>query len=273
MRAVACRLCGVATDRRHARRRTFAGLGYADTAGTPKADYTVGVCDECESLRPDEPGATVRAALRLVGVEETGWAELVDAFGEAELEAVEYDRVGLPQGGRGRRGPQPEAWGHVDGSQRAALRAAYLRYRQQLRSRPARGSVKTAPPSGPPGCLLCGVGASLDWRRVLTGALTRGPELVEGCLCAACASVHHTVGAIGPTLVERACQEALGLGAGFSMPGLRAWVATGRAPGEPWEWVPVGQPEPDDLQRRVDELVAAVAAIVDRVAALEARVP
>jgi hypothetical protein len=92
--------------------------------------------------------------------------------------------------------------------------------------------------------------------------------MVDGFVCGACAESLAAVGALGPTFLERAVLLAKGYdwAEGMRLPGLQAWVATGRAPGEPWEWVEVAPPAPDldpltALRLEVADLRAEVAAL------------
>lgn len=268
----ACQFCGVLTDQGLTRRYTRTNAGIP----TPAWDYAVGTCPECVTLRPDHPGAAVRAALRALGKDEGDDELAAKAFDEAgvDVTAVLYDS-GDPAGGRGARGPQSRAWGHLDKDTRAALRKGYARlldFRVHAAADHDRPVPHHDPPDGaPPACLACGVGKSEQWHGpVRTKALTRGPEFVEGYVCPACADALESVGAVGPGFLEKACMEAHGhdWSEAVRLPGLQAWVATGLPPGEPWGWVTLNPPKPDlspleelqdqvrDLQREVAELRA-----------------
>lgn len=256
MTAPACSLCGAAAE------------GGAPRGATQTYHDTV-ACAGCADLEPDRPGSALRAAARLLGVGEVD-RHLALALREevGALDGLLYAAPGDPLASRARR-PQRESWAHVGAATRAALARALDRA-ARLRAEADRPEAREAPPSGPPGCLLCGVGAAASWRRVLTGALTPGPGLVEGHLCPACSAAYDRVGAVGPSLVERAARAHAGLPLSEEArtPGLRAWVATGLPPGEPWSWAEVRDPEPD--LGPVDALRAGVADLAARVAALEA---
>jgi hypothetical protein len=264
---IACQICGTGTDQRVERRYVQTPAGRP----TPANTYDVGTCDDCFTLDPDVPGVAVRAALRVLGKEQADTALAAQAFEEAgvDVSTVLYDR-GNPLGDRGRRGPQRKAWKHVD---KAALRTGYTRFldlrvaaASRLDDRPM---PATAPPSGPAACLLCGIGQSTHWQSVLTSALTRGPQMVDGHLCAVCAGEYDAVGAMGAPLVEKACLTAHGFEWSDAMraPGLKPWIATGLTPrAEAWDWVELTPPKPDldpvvALQIEVKELRARVEAL------------
>ncbi|WP_166136508.1 hypothetical protein [Nocardioides ochotonae] len=264
-----CRLCGVATDRavETVEKQSPSGL-----RGGPA--YEVGTCAECEGLLPAEPGAAVRAALRVLGKDEGDWRLAAEAF---DKEGIDAAYVLHDAAARNGRAAQRKPWGHVEKALKADLRAAYVKVLDAKVHRAAgcgRRAPAAAPPGhGPRGCLLCGVGVSAAWRSVTTGALTRGPGLVSGHLCATCSEVHDEVGAIGATLVERAALSHAGVPWSEEMtaPGLKPWVATSLEPGEPWAWVGGFRlPEPPPT---VEDLAAKVAALAAAVAALEARLP
>lgn len=263
MSAAACVFCGVSAD-----------LDAVVPTGRlmTRMDLDTIVCGECATLEPDRPGGALRAAARVLGAAEED-PYLHDALREdnGALDGLLYADPGDPLRLRART-PQHEPWQHVPRETRAALARA-LERSLELRSRAKHDDAAgdTAPPSGPAGCLLCGVGRSLSWRRVLTSALTRGPGMIEGHLCATCAIQHDAVGAFGQPLVESAVTEAKGLAwwEAARIPGLQAWVATGRPPGEPWAWVELVPSAPD-----LDDVTAlriAVRDLTDRVADLEAR--
>ncbi|GAA1920253.1 hypothetical protein [Nocardioides marmoribigeumensis] len=272
MSAVACQVCGLATDQRPERRLVRTPAGVAVGQG-----YEVGTCDDCAALDPARPGLAVRAALRVLGKEEADDVLAAKAFEEAGVDVTEvlYDR-GDDRGGRGARGPQRKAFAHVGADGLAALRLGYakvLDMRVHAATRD-RAVPPTAPPEGhPPACVACGVARSAGWATVRTKALTRGPDFLDGCVCSTCAEVLRDVGAVGATFLERAAMQAKGIDwvAGARVPGLQAWVATGLPPGEPWGWVDLALPEPEmdplallrsqvaDLQREVAVLREAVA--------------
>jgi hypothetical protein len=272
MSAVACQVCGVATEenREHRDVRTNAGVPF----GT---GYEIGTCVECVTLDPLRPGLAVRAALRVLGKPNENDDLASRAFEAAgvDVTAVLYDR-GEPTGGPGQRGPQRKAFAHVGNEGREALRKGYARlldFRVHAASDHDRPVPPTAPPHGPGGCLLCGVGKAAAWRPVLTSALTRGPEMIDGHLCGTCADQYDTVGAMGQPLIEKACLEAAGLPWSEAMraPGLKPWIALDFEPREVgWDWVELAPPRPDltplqALQSEVADLRAEVAALREAV--------
>jgi len=266
-----CRLCGVATSGPTTRRYTYSITGRP----TPHLDYDVGTCDACLTLRPDETiGLALRAAARVLGVPEDDehFREALEEEDDDVFDGLLYDTRSDPFGRRART-PQRKAWKHVSSETRARLKQARVRSldaKVHAATGPARPVPETAPPGGPPACLACGVGKSVEWFSVTTGALTKGPDIITGCVCGTCAVVLRDVGAVGPSFIERACLEAQGLSWSdkIAVPGLRAWIATGREPGEPWEWVRVHEAPPDldpltqmrfdldDLRREVTALRA-----------------
>lgn len=268
---VACKICGVATTQAVERRRTTTNAGLP----TLTNDYDVGTCEDCATLRPDEPGLAVRAALRVLGKDEAD-PLAAEAFMEAGVDVapVLYEDTGLPLGGRGRGGPQRKAFAHVDREGRAALRAGYAAL---LAARVERAddaltpaATPTPPPEGAPrACLACGQGKAVDWwGPLLTHGLVRGPSPVEGYFCDACGPHLQDEGAVGAPFLERAVMAARGLD--YPPPRLRAWVATGLEPrSEPWDWVDTTPPT-----QTLDPLTALFEethALRQRVEALEAR--
>jgi hypothetical protein len=264
-----CRACGVATDRavETVEKQSPSGL----RGGPP---YEVGTCQACEGLRLAEPGAAVRAALRVLGKDEGDWRLAADAFDKASVDVAHVLHDGAYRNGRK---PQRKPWGHVEKEFRADLRSAYVRVldaRVHASTAKGRPVPEGAPPGdGPRGCLMCGVGRSAEWRQVTTGALTRGPGMVTGHLCAHCSDAHDVVGAIGATLVERAALAHAGVpwSAEMSVPGLRPWIGTGLAPGEPWAWL--GEFRLPEPEFNLPDLAAQVAALAAAVGRLEARLP
>lgn len=264
MRSVACAFCGVPAEE---------GDRRPSGAARARVDLEPPVCVDCATLDPDRPGAALRAAARVLGAaEEDSFLHEALKTEDCAFDGLMYVDPGDPLRARGRP-PQREPWLHVPSATRAALRRAQARgleaWERADRARPAPAEV--GPPSGPPACLLCGVGASTSWRRVLTSALTPGPEHVEGHLCAACSAAHDRVGAVGPSLVERAWLDAAGVvwAPGCRPPAVRAWVATGLPPGEPWAWVDLRPAEPEPT---VEQLAAQVAELRAEMAVLRGRV-
>lgn len=267
--ALACQVCGVAATGGPVTRRTS-----RSAVGRAQAEYEVTTCEDCLSLNPDAPGLAVRAALRLLGVkppagDEGRVAELFEDAG-VNLVAVLYDSGGNP---RGAVGPQRKAWDHVDREGKALLRkgwAAVLQARVAEEVGPLR---PVPPPEGmPQACVACGLATSVDWYEVTTGALTRGPGYVTGCLCDECGPVRQEVGATGQPFLEKAVMRAKGID---WVPRVWAWVATGLPPqAEPWSWVSLDRPEqaPDwGRLSQIEALQIAVADLTAKVADLEAR--
>lgn len=271
MTGLACQVCGVAAEGPAERRYTCSATGRP----SPHLDYDVGTCADCRTLRPEEPGSAVRAALRVLGKDEDD-PLAAEAFAEAGVDAtaVFYD-LGAGPPGRGASGPQRKAFGHVGRQGKAALRRGYARL-LDLRVHAASDHDRPVPPAGPPdgyppACVACGVAESAEWHGPLrTYALTRGPDLVTGCVCDACVVDLQGAGAVGPAFLERAAMRHFGLewSEAVRIPRLESWVATGLPPqAEPWAWVEFRVPEPDvPLDQRVAELEA-------RFEALEARLP
>lgn len=260
MSAPACSYCGIAAEQ---------GAGRSQ-ASSARMELDTVVCGGCAALDPDRPGSALRAAARLLGVLEVD-RHLAEALYEeaGALDGVMYADPGDPLVGRS-RAPQREPWKHVGPGTWAALERARVRA-DELRESAGRPRPETPPPSGPSGCLLCGVGASASWRRVLTASLTPGPDHVEGHFCADCSEEHDRVGAVGPSLIESAARTHAGLPpeGEVRQRALKAWVATGLPPGEPWSWVDLRPPEPDPDP--VDEARAQLADLAARVAELERR--
>jgi hypothetical protein len=148
-------------------------------------------------------------------------------------------------------------WGHLLDEQRQACLSARA---SMLRARVARSAppVAVASPSHG-GCLMCGVSAvrvaavrveqdggpqvtARDvWRPVTTTCNALGgppsPALLAGHLCPACAAALDAVGAVGPTAMERAVREHLGIdGPAVPLDGLVGWASSGRPPNAaPWD--------------------------------------
>jgi hypothetical protein len=261
----ACAFCGLP-----------AAVGDRRPSGSRRArlDLAPQICADCATLDPERPGAALRAAARVLGVpEEDPYLHEALKAEAGALDGLLFADPGDPLRS-GRRSPQREPWAHVPERTMDALRRAQARGLELwvLADRAQIAPAEAGPPSGPPGCLLCGVGTSAWWRHVLTAALTSGPGHVEGHLCAACSVAHDRVGAVGPTLVEQAYMGAAGVTwpAGVRPPAVRPWVATGLPPGEPWIWVDLRPPEPcptvEQLAAQVAELRAEVGALRGRAA-------
>lgn len=249
-----CRGCGVATTGPVTRRFTSSG-----GLPTPHRDYEVGTCADCLTLDFDRPGVAVRAALRLLRKRESDDVLAADVFIEADLDVsvLMYESAYRPE-------PQRKPWAHVPKEHKALLSKAYvgvLDARIHAASDHDRPIPPTAPPSGPAACVACGVGTSAKWYSVHTHAFTHGPDYLDGHVCATCAAVYETVGALGQPFLEKAVMEAKGLSWSETsrIPGLRAWIATGRKPGEPWAWLRVSEAAPrldplTELQLKVADL-------------------
>jgi hypothetical protein len=256
--SAACAFCGVP----------------ADAPSGARMDLVARTCGECATLRPEEPGAALRAAARVLGADEED-PHLREALTDDHhaLDGLLYADPGDPLRS-GRRAPQSEPWTHVPDATRDALRRARARG-LELRVRGAarrKAAGESAPPSGPAGCLVCGRARASSWRRVTTAALTLGPALAEGHLCGACQTAHDEAGALGPSLVERAALAHAGVTwtEDVTVPGLTAWAATGEPPGEPWAWVDLRPPEPEPTIR---DLLAEVAVLRAEVEVLKAAAP
>ncbi len=251
MTAAPCRLCGISTDRGLSPRRK---AGVAD-----RGTYVVGVCEDCASLRPDEPGSAVRAVLRLIGRPEGDWSVLVPVFGQRyNVGHVLYEATDREQ-------PSEKPWSHVPEDVLSALRALYVGWLANRvangapdGSAPSEGVQRCPDPRG--GCLACGVAEAETWHPLTTGALTSGPEMISGVLCGSCGDALETTGAVGPSMLERAFLGYNGLEwfDDTRIPRLRSWVSTGHPPGEPWAWVRLAEPA-KTLEERVAALEAALA--------------
>jgi hypothetical protein len=262
-----CQACGRETDRR------VAAWKELTPQGTPTGGfYGAGICDECATLNFDEPGAAVRAALRLLGKDEADWEVAAEAFRDAgvDVTAVFYGR---------RHEPQRKPWGHVPREAKAALRAGYVRVLDAKVHAASSDHDRPVPPTSPPddmpqGCLVCGIGKSTQWNGPLTTfGLAPGSEPVTGCLCVACVAVLREVGAVGEPLIERAAMEFVDLewSDAVRIPELKAWIATGLPPREvAWDWVELTPPQP--ALDPMTELRIAVADLRIEVAALRAEV-
>lgn len=265
MTNIPCRCCGIATDKRVTWQPDLTTTGRASGRR-----YEVGECGDCVSLRPDEPGSAVRAALRLLGKDEGDWSPAADAFDEAGV-----DVSALLYVGQVRPRPQAKAWGHVTKDDMAELRRGYAKVLDH-RVHAASGHDRPVPPHAPPhgrgGCTACGVATSTAWQPVWVRVA--GPSHTDEALCCSCAETYAEVGAWGPSFFERSALQAKGMDwqPGLSLPGLRPWAALDIPPNlTPWEHIALSPPEPDltplqalqvqvaDLQREVAALRAGVA--------------
>lgn len=156
MRTPACGFCGLPAEPTGAR-----------PAGAPAArmDIEVPVCVECVSLGPDRPGAALRAAGRVLGVDEddphlhAALSEDRGAF-DGLLCSDPHDPL------RARRAPQTEPWGHVP---RQGRLPRWCTGEPDTRARPARRACargELGRPAPPPRPTADAFGAFLDaWRR------------------------------------------------------------------------------------------------------------
>lgn len=254
------------------------GCGVA--APGPTAEYphvvprwgprTLATCEACRSLDLDRPGGGVRAALRLLGRDEADHVLAAAVFAEAGADVTHVlFQNGLGGGGLADELPNARPWAHVDRDTLDALRSAYPRVLAE-RVRRAADTAGRVGPTGPPSgaaCMACGVARSAGWGTVHTNTLTEGPGYVDAHLCAACCDALRRVGALGRGFLECAVMTAKGLpwDETTRVPGLRPWGATGREPGEPWQWVEVTAAPPD-----LDPLLALRLQVADLAAEVEA---
>lgn len=265
MSAVACRACGVATTER------VTEVPRSTPGGQPMPPYEVGVCGDCVSLRLDEPGSAVRAALRVIGKPEDHWREAAEVFAEdagVDVTPTLYERAT----------PQRKPWAHVPREVKEALRGAYAEVLHR-RVFASTDKDRPVPAEGPPddtehrACLMCGLAKQVEpWRGpVHTKAFTK-PDAVTGYLCTACGDAAEAVGAVGPTALERAVMEFHDYAwtENVRIPRLTAWVSTGMGPlDRPWLWVDLAEPTPQIepvilLRKEVEDLAARVAALEGR---------
>lgn len=275
MTDTACRLCGVATDQRPQRRQTRLNMG----TPTPSKDFDTGLCGECVSLRPDEPGVILRVVASLLKCHPG------DPFFETALRESDtldglllWDDPRVIDGGRARQ-PQRKPWGHVTREQRQAWKAMRVKAvadRMQADAESLVAPQPEPPPEGfPRACLACGVGLSLQWFGEVSAAysLTRTATPVTGWLCDACGPILQQVGALGQPFIERAVMQAKGLpwSDAIRIPNLRAWVAEDLPPQDVgWEWLDL-TPPPLSLDP-VTALMEQVATLQGEVAALRVEV-
>lgn len=267
---VPCRVCGTATTEGVT---TEVVPDFSVTR--PTFTTEVGTCPSCASLRPDEPGSAVRAALRLINKPEDDWRLAAGAFEEAgvDVSALLYGPRRLDKG---------KAWAHVSRDLKADLRRAYVGVLDRRvfaavdHDRPM--PAHAPDPEFPQACLGCGVGRSVDWHGPLTTtALTRGPDMITGVVCDACVPHLTAAGAVGAQFLERSVMAHFGKdwGQNVRIPRLRAWIALNRAEGyppqtEPWAWVDLRDPEPPPT---LADALDQIAGLRDRLAALEKRLP
>lgn len=269
MTSAPCGMCAIETDER------VEPVPRYSNAGVAMGSYLLGLCDPCLTLRPNEVGSGVRAALRLLGRPEYD-PDAGQAFLDAGIDVshVLYRTWAAKPGADIKPGRKP--WAHVPKAMKADLRAAYA---SMLRDRVTAEPPAPEPPSPeyPPACLACGIGKSLTWHGPLHAyGLTTGPEPVDGVMCSVCVQHLEATGAVGQPFLERAVMAYNGIeyGENVRIPGLQAWVATGRPPEvEPWAWVDLQPSAPDldplsqvqdevyRLRGRVEDLEAQVAVL------------
>jgi hypothetical protein len=256
---VPCRACGTATD------RNISAQVALDFAGRPRAEYAAGVCPACEDLDIDATGSAVRAALRVIGKPEKDWPLATEAFADLPVEQLLYDKAT----------PQRKAWGHVTREQRTELKRAYLAV-LDAKVHASADHDRPLPPETPPddvpaGCLACGRPTSTQWYSVRTRMLTRGPDYVDGVVCAeTCAPVLERVGGVGQTFVEHAAQAVLD--APTPVQGVKPWAATGLPPQDtPFGWVTLAADEGDLDLSDLTALQVAVRSLAAKLADLERR--
>lgn len=263
--ATPCRVCGVATTD-----NLTAEVAY-DHRNRPAGEVVVGVCPGCVDLRPTEPGAAVRALLRLVGRDEADWPLMAEALAD---EGVDCAPVLKSSSGRDRRVPG-RAWAHVPGGLRRAARDVYARRVLLDRVHASTRKDLPVPPHASPdgtGCLACGVALSGQWHGpTTTGAYTRA-RVVTGFVCSTCEPHLSAAAAHGQSFLERAVLARFGKewSEDVRLPRLRAWASLDLPPqAEPWSWVTeLREPEPEPT---LADALRAVEALTARVEALEAR--
>lgn len=211
-----------------------------------------------EAVERDVPPLDARSAYSL--------ALMLGVTGRAVAFSVRYGAVDTLRASVDKA--PAKRWGHTTGRERLEVVVSYLVWRRMeaVRDEPP---VRVAPPSGPAGCLLCGV-AHVDVpapavvrygpkgvaRRVwaprtatvgsLVGRGSAGGATVSGHLCPTCNDVAEDVGTLGITAAERAFAAHLtATGTALSLAvvedvrdgqagGVHAWALTDAPAGEPW---------------------------------------
>ena len=130
----------------------------------------------------------------------------------------------------------PSRWGHIPPALEQRLRDSYAALLRARTDKP----IQVRPPDGR-ACLLCGIGAVMGlpstaehlWgcETAIVAATVGGrgrPEPISGYLCPECGAVADSVGAIGPTVLERSLAEFLGVHRSdqrfVEIDGIRAWA-------------------------------------------------
>ncbi len=289
--ALACRDCGLAVEQPRVKERIQTANWRNDLGNVP-IEVKMTRCDECtlrhlhaEQIIAANPQlrrrlgsrtyAVGRVASVLVVLDVLGMpASHADGLLSTTTAALQAIEVLAARGGGlcwssgtdvTKRADQGtiERWGHLADADRGLARdsyAAMLRERIQV--------PRPVPPPDSRGCMLCGVGhvitrrdAAEVWgeeRSCDPAALGgTGPERVYGFLCPSCARSAEGSAGLGPTAMERALMDSLGIdnprARHAELPGLKAWAALPEGtPPNAKRWAHV--PDLDDLQRRLSWL-------------------
>lgn len=253
---LACRSCGFAVSvTPTSTPETITGVAWETPQGLshrlkamdnwPPPSITVLLCRPC---REREESAHLPPALAARLGPEVGRERLVAALdGLAALGVTAPDSVSeadlirhmnvpgqharwiarfVPMGtpGQNRKTAARVPWAHVSQEQRAALRQGYAAVLAAVTARHA-PERHLPPPSGPPGCLMCGIATvtltasrvvalggieaatnSVWTHRVVTSPAVlggRGSRPVKGHTCPECTAAIRETGSIGPTASER----------------------------------------------------------------------
>lgn len=296
---LACRSCGFATAET-SESETVTGVGW-DVEVTFKAmenwsppSVTVTLCRACRE-REESADLPPHLAARLgpqIGRERLvaaldGLAALgvrppatvapmdlirhLNAAGQQVRWVTRFVPLGTP--GRSTRTAARVPWAHVTDEQRAALRDGYGAVLAATTARHA-PNARLTPPSGPPACLMCGIGAvtltasrvvalggterarERVWtHRVVTSPVVLGgggSKAVTGHTCPECTQAISDTGAIGPDAIEsslaaylreagRSDEARLVREAGLARP--RCWVTVRESP-NPRRWGHIGRVVP-----------------------------
>jgi hypothetical protein len=266
---LACRGCGQATTQDPQERA--AGVDIQDR---PFGLHEVGTCPDCASLGLDEPGAGVRALMRVARLDESAWPQLSGRLLGAGVDASAALYRGVE--------PQDRPWAHVP---REAVKEAKRLYVDALYDRVHASSdaasrevppAREAPSSSGQPCAFCGVLEAVDFYNFTPSehalGLNSNPGNEVREVCGRCADDGlSSVGAIGPRAVAAAWLAFRGLDLDidrYEVGGLEPYLVAARGgvrPGEPWHWVG------DDV--RLPEPPPTLESLARRVAALEALLP
>ena len=225
---------------------------------TVAAERLTSALTALEAVERDVPPLDARSAYSL--------ALMLGLPGRALAYSLDYGKVASARATVDKAAA--ERWAHASGRERLEVVVNYLVWRRMeaVRDEPP---VRVAPPSGPAGCLLCGV-AHVDvpapavvrygpkgvarrvWapRKATVGSLvgrgSAGGATVSGHLCPTCNDVAEDVGTLGITAAERAFAAHLtATGTALSLAavedvrdgqagGVHAWALTDAPAGEPW---------------------------------------